>query len=357
LLTNLSVQNFRNISLAELNFEHSFQLFFGANGAGKSSLLESIYYLSHGRSFRTSTANSLVQHNCQKFTIIARGAFNEKPYLIGAERDTNGTKTLKINGDSCRSLINAAKTLPTLFVSTKSYDMFIEGPKPRRQFLDWGTFHVEQYFIQHWQSYQSGLKQRNAAIKSKCSSAEICAWDQQLSDAANTISAAREHYKSLLEQELNALLSLLLPELSHFSLEYQRGWPNEQVLSDTLKQCLIRDRSLGYTSQGPQRADLQLLISGRPVKEVLSQGQLKLAAYAFYLAQGSIYCHHTEVSPLYLIDDLPSELTAEKQNLVLQHLMSIKAQVFITAIDKTSITDVLPSDKTSVFHVKQGVLS
>ena len=355
-IDQLSITNFRNISQININPAPRFNIFYGQNASGKTSLLEAIYYLGLGRSFRTYQAGRIIQHNTPAFSIFAQLKEDNTLIPMGIERELDGSRRIRMDGEALNTLSLLAKKLPLQLISTESYRYFCDGPKPRRQFLNWGVFHVEQCFYPAWQQLQQTLKQRNAALKNKAHYDEIRAWDAQLGETADTIDHLRSKYVGALIRILYELLKSLLGD-HEFKLIYSKGWRKNESLEAILKTVFYRDLQLGYTQHGPQRADLQLFIGDTPAQDYLSQGQQKLASYALRLAQGLLMQQETGKSPIYLIDDLPSELDIEKRHRIIDVLLKLEAQIFITGIDEDDFEEIIPIPNTQLFHVEQGNVS
>ena len=354
-ITNLQISNFRNLRCVSIQPSTSFNIFYGQNGAGKTSILEAIYYSGFGRSFRTNNLSRLICENNNQFLLYYQLKVKDNEISIGIERGKDASRRIRLNGDNIRSIAPIAKLLPIQLISTDSYRFFHDGPKLRRQFMNWGLFHVEPTFFPFWQQFLQLLKQRNAALKMKASSKEVSIWDSELVDLSEKINKQREKYVDQLKPLLEKLLSTILNSFS-LKLSYQPGWNSiDSSFKKALSDCYRKDLALGYTSIGPHRADLQLLLdSATPAGEVLSQGQQKLASYALYLAQGQLVQTLANKTPIYLIDDLPSELDPQKRSFLSSLLTRLNAQVFITGITQQELRDVIALDNSQVFHVEQN---
>ncbi len=357
-LSTLKITSFRNLDSVTLEPAPQFNIFYGDNGAGKTSLLEAIYYLGLGRSFRTHLTNRIIQHQADHFSVFAELDVSGNKIPMGLERQRDGGRRIRINGETANSLSQLAHHLPIQLMSAHSHRFFHEGPKIRRQFLDWGLFHVEQTFYPLWQQLQQVLKQRNAALKKQMPAKEIRIWDKELSVIADGIHLLRKKYIGTFEPILLELLTSLLPELC-LELRYYRGWNKDRDLQEVLENNLQHELLLGYTQLGPQRADLQLHVGPIPAHDYLSQGQQKLAAYALHLAQGMLLRQLTTKNLIYLIDDLPSELDLDKRRHIIEILTKLNSQIFITTILKEGLSD-LPGHRDiekSMFHVKHGMIT
>ncbi len=354
-ITNLNIKSFRNINELSIELRKNFNIFYGENGAGKTSLLESIYYLSVGKSFRTNLATRIIQH--QQDSLMLTTGFNDgnSQHFIGFERHRNGSRTIKLNGEAQFSIAPIARLMPLQVIGVDSYRFFSDGPKQRRAFLDWGVFHVKQSFLDIWQQFSKVLKQRNSCLKQKRPKEEIQVWNQPVIELSEHIHGFRIEYIYNFEPIYKEIFNLLLPDLSNkMSIRYKRGWLKESSLETLLNIHYQRDLNFGFTQDGPHRADIQIYIDNTPADDILSQGQQKLAAYALHLAQGVLFKQQLNKSPIYLIDDLPSELDTYKQTAVINVLKSLNSQVLVTCINNNDLSDLSELDESQMFHVKHG---
>ncbi len=354
-IDRLVMNDFRNILAATIEPLPGVNVFFGKNGSGKTSILEAIYFLGLGRSFRTHLAHRIIHHDANHFLLFASLNQSGQVVPVGVERFRSGEKKIRLGGETLTSLALLAKKLPLQLLTPDSHRYFHDGPKLRRQFLDWGVFHVEQLFYLQWQDFNKALKQRNAGLKQQLPLGEMSIWDNEIIKSAALFDHYRKTYIAQLQPLLIDLLQSFLPS-TDLHLRYYRGWSHERELAEVLIANLTRDQQLGYTQSGPQRADLQLYAGKVPAADHLSQGQQKLAAYALHLAQGVLMQKLTNQSPIYLIDDLPSELDTEKRRLVADVLAKLQAQVFITGITIPELEDMVCINQARTFHVKHGVL-
>ena len=146
-LSHLSLNNFRNIEALTLEPVNGINIIYGENGSGKTSLLEAIYFLSHGKSFRTAKHKNIIQHQQDKFVIHGRKALHDLSIPIGISKNQAGETSLKIQGKTSRKISELAQLVPVQVITPESYSLFFGGPKERRKFLDLGLFHVEHDFF------------------------------------------------------------------------------------------------------------------------------------------------------------------------------------------------------------------
>lgn len=359
-MTILTVEltQFRNITKTTLSCSPQFNLLFGNNGAGKTSLLEALYYLGTGKSFRTTHHDRVITTDTDEFTLFAQLANGpQNRHQIGLQRTRTGIGKIHLNQESVSSIVPVSYLLPIQFIGSDSHRILSDGPKCRRQFLDWGLFHTNPIFYQQWKSFQKTLTQRNAALKAKAPMDELRIWNQTFAAAGDALDSMRKAYVSDFSVIFNDIIAKFLPELS-VSLDYFPGWNDQTPLFDQLNANVSRETFVGHSLYGPQRADLILRVGSLPAQDVLSQGQQKLASYALRLAQGIHYKQLSDKQPIYLIDDLPSELDPLKRTLVIDILSKLGSQVFITAIESADFTEVMLSPgQNQMFHVKQGSIT
>ncbi|MDF1653968.1 MAG: DNA replication/repair protein RecF [Coxiellaceae bacterium] len=355
-LNKLVLQQFRNISHAELCLSPHINLFIGENGAGKSSLLEAVYLLSYGRSFRSSQQERLIQHNTEAFTLFTELSHGSKDFALGYERNVLGKSQIKINGANKTSLSALSAHLPSQLLTTTSYRYFTDGPKLRRSHLNWGVFYQDTQFGPLWSRLQKSLKQRNAALKERVSREQVSAWDPELILHSESIHKLRASYVAALQPVLQQLLAVLLDGYQ-LQLCYEPGWNTDLSFSEALDAGYFRDTQVGYTTQGPHRADMQMYLDDLPAHLVLSQGQQKLAVYALCFAQGLLLSQHSHTTPVYLIDDLVSELDSQKIECLAQVLQQISAQTLITGIHQHLFQPIIDALPTETHLVSNGCLS
>ena len=244
--------------------------------------------------------------------------------------------------------------LPILFIGSDSHRILMDGPKIRRQFLDWGLFHTAPQFLTCWREYQKLLTHRNAALKARVSREEMMVWNMQLASVGEQLNQLRQAYVDDFSPYFSDILKVFFESVV-VSADYFPGWRTEISLLDCLNNQLSREYQIGHTLSGPHRSDLMVTVGGLPAEELLSQGQQKLVSYALRLAQGIHFKSVTGKSPVFLIDDLPSELDIENQERVARILQKLQSQVFVTGIHQQDLERILQSDvENAMFHVKHG---
>lgn len=329
-IARLNIQRVRNLKAVALDGLQPFNIFYGQNGSGKTSVLEAIHLLATGRSFRTHIPKNYIQHQCGDAVVFAQ-SHSEK---IGMQKLISGEQLIKVNGDTVATQGQLAKILPLQYLDPLSTDIIDHGAKPRRQMLDWLMFHVEPDFYSTWQHYSRALKQRNSLLKSQrnISLASMEPWNLVLSQYGEMLHSQRleivEQWKEYLRQDL----SVLLPNIE-IELDYQAGFHVEHGLLNDLTQFHQKDLDRRYTEYGPHRADLRLKTANGDANVVLSRGQKKLLIVALKLSQIAML-HACNRETVVLLDDVTAELDLSAQQRLIERLSQLGSQVFMTTLDQ-----------------------
>lgn len=352
MINKLKINNFRNLSLIDCSFSPAINLIYGVNGSGKTSILESIYYLGHNRSFRSHINSRIIQYDYDSFSLFAEIGENR----LGIERSTNAPVKIRLNSEDVSSIAKIAALLPIQLIDSQTFHLVDSGPEFRRQFIDWGVFHVEHQYVGDWKRFQRVLKQRNAAIRDKSPAKLIKIWDEEFIMLANKIN---EYRKTAFSQFL-AVFDEIFPQLidiQGLAIQYFPGWRESESIATLISDNFISDTRHGYTFYGPHRADIKITVDKVPAKDALSRGQQKLLVSAMRIAQGIALSNQTGKKTLYLVDDLPAELDSRRREALCELLVSLNTQVFITSIENETLSHHFNADQSQMFHVEHGKIS
>ncbi|MEA1062919.1 DNA replication/repair protein RecF [Erwinia sp. HR93] len=354
-LTRLLIKDFRNIENADLSLSSGFNFLVGANGSGKTSVLEAIYTLGHGRAFRSLQVGRVIRHEQETFVLHGRLQEEEREISLGLSKDRHGDSKVRIDGTDGHKIAELALMMPMQLITPEGFTLLSGGPKYRRAFLDWGCFHNEPGFFTAWSNLKRLLKQRNAALRQVNHYSQIRPWDTELIPLAEQISRWRADYSAAIAEDMADTCKQFLPEFD-LTFAFQRGWEKETDYAEALARNFERDRMLTYTAHGPHKADLRMRADGAPVEDTLSRGQLKLLMCALRLAQGEFLTRRNGRRCMYLIDDFASELDDHRRGLLASRLKATQSQVFVSAISAEHVMDM--ADKNSkMFAVEQGKIT
>ncbi|WP_201540825.1 DNA replication/repair protein RecF [Psychrobacter sp. 1044] len=394
MIERLQISNLRNLTQVNIHAT-ACNVIIGDNGSGKTSLLEAIFLLSRGKSFRHHQPKRYIQHHQNTATVYAR--LNDSSTLA-IQKQADATTILRLNQTTVYNQSILTEQLPTLLIDPSTMDMLEQGSASRRQLLDWLVFHMKQGFHPQWLAYQRLLKQRNSLLKktrhlTQVQLTELKSWDKGLSNHAALI----HHYRERIFAEwqpyfAESIVQLLPAYAEQLSLSYNAGYDTTVALDIQLNERLEQDLQLGYTRIGNHRADvhvhwrsndsaasnnelsdtmheadtnLKVPVIKEQAANVLSRGEKKLLITALRLSQLPLLLNtqktndlsndSAQVTPVVLLDDITAELDYRAIDILLSTLAQLPCQVFMTSLTD----DILPLvhqywSNPSTFHVKQG---
>lgn len=355
IITRLNVSSIRNLQKVELDPSNRVNLIYGANGSGKTSILESIHLLATGKSFRSTRIDPVIQNGAESSVVFVEldGSVN-----IGLHKSRNKQQVLKLLGSKQSNWAEVARLLPVLVLDSNTF-MLLEGsPKIRRSFLDWGVFHVEPSYIDFWRDSRKCLANRNLLLKQNYPDIDqLTAWDVELCRSAQEVDSARKRY---FEQFVPVFKEVhgKLSDMQELSLTYYRGWDHGKSLSDLLIEGRPTDHKYGATQNGPHRADIRVKIGKLNAVDILSRGQQKLLVGALKIAQGILLSRAVGKNCIFLVDDLPAELDVINRAAILYALDDLGGQLFITSVDENSMENCWRKDTiVAKFHVEHGIIT
>jgi DNA replication and repair protein RecF len=345
-LIELTVEDLRCLQRVELALDPRRNLIWGSNGSGKTSLLEAVFLLGRGRSFRTRNSERLIRHGQPRLTAFGR-TDGIPSQAVGVQVSRAGGTIARINGATAGSLTELSEAFPVQVIDPGVHKLVEEGGFRRRRWMDWAVFHVEPGFGDLWVRYARAIKQRNAALRHQPSQASV--WDPEVARLGELIAGSR---RSMLD-ELQPLWRQTVTALSglEVDLHYSRGWSQDVPLAQALLDSRARDDAKGLTHSGPHRADVLVRMGGRPAREVLSRGQQKLVAIAMTLAQIELLQQRTSLLPTLLLDDPAAELDGSHLLRFIEAVGRLNCQLVLTSLQPQSDLFGKPE---RVFHVEQG---
>lgn len=359
LLQQLDIYNFRNIVHANLSLSPQVNLIYGDNGSGKTSILESIHLLSRARSFRSHMMRHVIRAGELSTTVHGKLLdHHDTTQTLGVMRDRQGGFEFRLGYQSYSSAAVLARALPLQVFNSASFELIEGSPQFRRQFVDWGVFHVEHDYAELWRLFQRALKQRNFLLRhGKMAGGELDSWDEEVARLATRVNALRLAYLEDVLPRVEALVGEFVDLQGPLEFEFHPGWDVQKDLRELFLSVRDREFAQGQTLYGPHRADLKLRYLGIPAGQSLSRGQTKALVYAMKVGQGLAYQAVNGQPCLFLLDDFPAELDERHRQKIVDLLLEQGAQVVVTGTHKN---DLLKLDwqsntvKTAMFHVKHG---
>ena len=380
-LERLCLRNFRNYRECEVSFDAPVTLVVGRNAMGKTSLLEALYFLCTGESHRASSVAELIRHTSEGFSItgyLRSGKKSNALVKLDAVKPRNGAYRLKTDGVLQRRRSDWIGQFHVVVFSPESLDIVKGSPTSRRRWLDLLLLQLSKEYLEELQRYRGILQHRNALLKrisiGKGSVSEISVWDGLLVESGVALITARHAALSRISPVVEAAHLSLTGGRERLLLQYAPGIEpacfdvdNLSNLSDCFRDALTHVRRdevrRGVTLVGPHRDDFTLCLETLKGDEVVlretartygSQGQHRTIVLALKLAELEFIREDTGFSPLFLLDDVLSELDVKRRVYLLAYLQGVSAQTVITATDKDVMGDEL-SD-VHLLMVEDGVV-
>jgi DNA replication and repair protein RecF len=415
-IVKLQIEGFRNLADQCLDFTMSefsttpsqLVCIYGPNGSGKSSLIEALIILSRCRSFRVNDLDLVIGNEKSRFlgyaTIASKGS--NRSDRLGIVKVRGGRLRAKLNSEEVRKVSILANKLPMILFCPETFNLISGTPKTRRNFLDFGVFHVKHSYQEIWREWTRIYRQRNAVLRglkqNRSSPQELDIWTKRFSESSEAVSQYREDYLMGLNELLSTYESVCSPE-SDFSLSgldsesaytgsspvaiarnyetvasskvvltsgmaineaklvFYPGYSTKTPLYEQLKANEEREIRQGFSLIGPQKADIAVMYKELIARDFFSRGQQKQAIIALYLCQLELIRRVGNVDCLVLIDDFSSELDEGSQRLLLSSLEKKGCQVIFTMLSEVQSHSLLNNFKkipglVQMFHVKHGLL-
>lgn len=353
-ISRLQLQNFRNLVDQDLRFDSKFNIFWGKNGSGKTSILEALYFLGNGKSFRTENRCSVIREGEQKATLLSELKYIQRQIKLGIEFDKSNFRS-RVDGNDVKKRSELFYYLPLINLKPHLQEIFKDSPDVRRRMIDWGLFHVEHSYFRELGKYRKTLAQRNALLKSSGDLKQLGVWDNELAQSGEFVSDQRGSFIKNVNIKLNEILNEF--EFNYdIDIAYKKGWGENLSLLEALKQRQDSDLKKGYTSTGPHRSDFIFSYKGRNIKETFSEGQKKILTVFLFSAILDILQKQTTLEVIVLFDDISSELDDIHLSIALEIFNKHPAQVFLTNIRQPE-QQRLNAYQYRLFHVEQGQIS
>jgi len=354
-VASLAVEGFRN--LAPLQFEPGprFNVLFGDNGAGKSSLLEALGYVAALRSFRQARKEDLIALGQARTLVRARVESAPLAHEIRIALDRNEGRSVALDGKRPRSLGGYYGLLPIVVFHPADTELMMGGPEARRAFLDRVLEQVDTSYARLVDDYTKALRSRNRLLKApRVDARAVTAYDGLLAEHGARIGAARTELTSELKPLVEAHFAEITEQALPLELSYAaRHPPERELLERALADNLDKDVARGHTSVGPHGDDLRASIKQTLAKHHASQGQHRALVLALKVAELSVLSQRKQRVPLLLLDDVSSELDRSRNRRFFQLLARLGGQIFLTTTHREFI---LLEEQRSDFHVRAGTI-
>lgn len=361
-LKELKLTNFKNCESADLLFSEKINCFVGLNGAGKTNILDAIYYLAFCKSYFTTTDRQNIRHGEDFFAI--HGDFitdNNETETISCVQKEAAKKSFKCNKKEYERLADHIGKIPLVMISPYDRDLINGGSELRRKFIDGVIAQFDSVYLDDLLQYNKVLAQRNQQLRQfwdnrYFDSGLLSLWDEQLVRYGEPIFEKRKAFLNDFMPIFQKYYDIVSETAEKVDIQYE-SLMNDKPLADLLKDSREKDRRSSYTNVGIHKDDLTFIIDNHPVKKFGSQGQQKSFVVAVKLAQFDFNYHKVGFKPILLLDDIFDKLD---DNRVAQLVKLVGndyfGQVFITDTQRQRIQYLLDNieGKHKIFEVEQG---
>ena len=362
-LKNLQLHNFKNIAEADMDFSARVNCFIGDNAAGKTNLLDAIYYLSFCKSYFNAIDSQNIRHEAPYFSITGRYDLNSHTTdTIQCVQKRSQKKSFKLNKKEYDRLSDHIGLYPLVMISPYDRDLINEGSDVRRRFIDSSISQFDKVYLDDLISYNRVLTQRNALLKNFAESrtfhaASLQIWDEQLAQLGMKIYPLRQQFLEAYTPVFDRYFQLISGGAERVEIHYETQL-EKSSMAELLAESLQRDRASRFTNVGIHKDDLILNIQGYPVKKFGSQGQQKSFIVALRLAQYEYIRELKGYKPIMLLDDIFDKLDDKRVEQLIQLTSENNfGQVFITDTQRERIEHLLEKVNADhrIYHIRQGV--
>ena len=356
-LEQLSARQFRNLTNANLALGDGFNIIWGNNAQGKTNLLEAVYLLGHLKSFRGARTAELIQSGTTAARLNALLTTGQVQHKLEITLEPHG-QTPRLDGKPVQRLSQFIGTLRPVLFTADELILLKGSPAGRRVLLDRAVLQADPGYLERVQDYNRIVRHRNQLLKERATTGDLAPWNEALIDHGARIRHDRLRYLEQLLPVLAIIGEEIAASEEMLSLRYTVPSGHSDLrdgLRDELERLLPRERQYGQTLAGPHRDDPEPLINAQPLKQFGSQGQHRSFLLAFKAAQLIDLEARLGEPPLLLLDDLASELDAQRQASFFAFLRQRRGQVLITTTHPVTLGDAV-CPQARYFHVTGGTI-
>ena len=337
ILKTLRVQNFRTHSDFILEIGEKSTLISGANGSGKTSLLEAIYFALQGTSFRSSDKEILRNDGSSWFRIDLKDSKDSLRTIIFNNAVQKSKKQFLVDGNK-KSRLSANLRIPVVLFEPDDLQLLSGSPTRRRNFLDYFLSQIFPSFQLALARYNKALKQRNNLLKrDNVSKDELFPWNLMLAEYGAEIISKRQDFLELLNLKIEEVYFEISGVKDEIKIDYLGEKVSKNEILAILSENIERDKILGYTNFGPHKHDIQFIFNKKPAQNVASRGENRSLVLALKFIETDILADLTSKRPIVLLDDVFSELDDDRQKLLTKHFS--KYQTIITSTNEIKVED------------------
>lgn len=334
-LQKLHLLNFKNWASANFEFSPNINCMVGANGSGKTNMLDAIHYLSMTKSYFGAQDALNIQDEQEFFVIEGQFTRHDETERLYCGVKKGQRKILKRNKKEYDRLADHIGQFPTVVISPYDRDLITEGSELRRRWMDSVISQGNSQYLFHLMRYTKAVQQRNTLLKyfaanGRFDRESLAAYDAQLLEHGLPLFAERQKLVAELEPKITHYHHWLSGGREAVQVRYKSAL-RDADFETLLQQNIAKDRQLQYTSVGLHKDNLEFTIGDKPMKRSASQGQQKSFLIALKLAQYNFLRAHQKVNPILLLDDIFDKLDEQRVEQLLEMVADANfGQIFIT---------------------------
>ncbi len=367
--------NFRNLLDLSISFDPSLNIFIGNNAQGKTNIIESIYILMRGNSYRTTDDGNLINWNQQKSYILGEVQKKEENFRINIllqkiEKNKNpynkSKKIIKVNKKNFKRTELFKKFNPVIF-TPEDLQIIKSSPSIRRKYLDEVIINVNPIYDQYLKQYNRVLFQRNTLLKNEKNNntikSQLSIWDKKITELGSVIILNRLKILQNINQKGKVFQQMMTENKETIKLKYNSNVLSNytdnkdeicEIIKSKLKNSQEKDFQLKITTIGPHRDDFFVMNNEINLGIYGSQGQQRTAVLALKLSELELLKEKENEYPPLLLDDVMSELDIERKNFLIELIRERSVQTFITSINLDNLTNIKTINGVKIFKIQRG---
>lgn len=342
-IKEIVLSNVRNLKNCKIEFDEKFNVLYGDNAQGKTSLIEAIYYVSTGKSFRTRKILEQICDTKKEMTIFSKTNVGTFSVQLSKEK-----KSFYISKNKVKYKEYIGKTLVISF-SPEDISLIMDTPENRRRFFNYEISQISPKYLILLIEFQKVLKVRNKLIKENKMGTEIFKiYTKKFVEISKKLSDYRKKYVEELNEYINKKYKEIFDN-KNLELNYEKSC-NYEELEKILESKKEKEKSLGFTLYGPHKDEYSFILNKKKVKSFASQGEKKSVIFSLKLAQIEYIIEKTKENPLVLLDDISAYFDEIRKDNLIYYLSHKNIQCFFTITNKLNI-------QAKFFYVKDGEIS
>ncbi len=360
-IEEISIVNFKNLKEVQIQFSSKLNCFIGKNGAGKTNILDAVYYLSFCKSF--STAIDLLNINHDESFFMLNGNYQrlDSTENISVGFKKGASKQFKRNSKVYKKLLEHIGLLPLVMITPSDVNLILGGSDERRKFMDGVISQYNQHYLDDLLKYNRALQQRNNLLRQFAANQVfdkelLELWDVQLTEYGTRIHERRKEFVEKLIPVFQYYYSFISQDNEKVSLVHESGLYNSS-LENLLSESIVKDRGAQYTTQGIHKDDLVFYLGEYPIRKLGSQGQMKTYLVALKLAQFDFVKEISGLKPILLLDDIFDKLDQFRVEQIVKVVAGEQfGQIFITDTNREHLDSIIKKIDADfrIFKVDSG---